>query len=171
MLECWFAMIFCCDNEHTPFFFEKKHKLSIFFKNTIQQNPNWMTTGNEFGVGKGNRRYRGFRPLTGAEWRDRSVATRLVREHGQRGGLVVLENPLMCTGGLHVADGCVEIDGCFVTVVGKVSRVDLRIEGVYSVMNWSTEVPWSVTPPPIDESWSVVAHEIKDYPCVFIRQV
>ena len=63
---------------------------------------------NALKVGKGHRTYRDYRPLTAAEWLDPTVNACILAAHQQRGGWALLEEPLICNGGLCVADGASE---------------------------------------------------------------
>ena len=125
----------------------------------------------EFKVGVGGRKYSGYRAFTETDLEDYEVRTRLLVEYEKHGGWLLLEERLMVTHSLCVAEGALRIDGAEVNVVGKeVGLVFPVYGGIYEAMNWETKVPWMGLPRlPLDETWSVDEHNISGAPCLFIR--
>ncbi len=123
----------------------------------------------EFVVGYGCKDYPNYRRLTKAELHKHAIRIRLIELHSQFMGWPLAESTLVVKERLCVADGWVNMDGWWVTVVGKVPGEDLSIRGVYTAMTRNTNIVWTTTPPPQDATWGVDKTEIEDWPCLFVR--
>ena len=118
-------------------------------------------------VGKYTTDYPGYRKVTMANWMNSTFQTALLQAHQQRGGWPLLEDPLLCNYELFVDEGGAQIDGAYVAEVGFNSSQQLR--GVYSAMNTSTKVEWNTTAPTLGSNWRVVKSNVRDGPCLFVR--
>ena len=123
-----------------------------------------------FAVGKGNKKYPGYRKLTAAEWKDAAVGARLLAAHASGGGWSLLEEPLRCDGVLCVAEGLVLVDGSCIAEVGFNYLNPQELCGRYPAMNRDTKAPWTAAAPSLHR-WGVDSYNIGDSPCLYIRQV
>ncbi len=110
--------------------------------------------------------------MTAADWENPAVRTRLVAEHAQKGGWVLLEEPLVVNANLCVAEGPVQVDDQGVSVKGRTPNTSCPVHGVYEAMSWPSKISWLAQPPRIDGDWTVQPQDsIGLFPCLFIRTV
>ncbi len=106
--------------------------------------------------------------VTAAEWRDPAFQGALVQAHREGGGWALLEEPLLCSAGLRVAEGKVQIDGAAVNEVGHTNGSQ-QLRGVYPAMNYLTQVAWTTTAPALGDKWTVKSGIAGDPPCLFVQ--
>ena len=98
---------------------------------------------------------------TSADWTDPAFQAALVQAHREGKGWALLEEHLLITGSLCVAEGYVRIDGARVVEVGRIARNRFtfyrQLRGVYPAKNFDTMVAWTTTAPALGNNWTVLA--------------
>ena len=89
-----------------------------------------------------------------ADWTNPEFQKALVQAHQERNGWPLLEESLICTSQMYVAEGWVTIDGSIVVEVGY--NANQILSNVYPAMNYRTKVAWTNTPPAFGNNWTVV---------------
>ena len=140
----------------------------------------------KFAIGKYHAKYgKKWRKATAADWTNPAFQAALVQAHQaglleeplekahQAGkGWALLEEPLVCSDVLFVAEGRVQIDGAYVVEVGF--NGSQRLRGVYPAMNKKTQVAWTTEAPVLSNNWTVeqVSKQSTLYinaPCLFVK--
>ncbi len=126
----------------------------------------------EFGVGKADQSYTGYKKLTSAQWSNLNLQKDLLFILRIHGGWPLLEEPLSCKNGLCIAEGFVLVDGSWVVETGFTHGQQCLSVGRYSPMQWNSKTPWldKAAWPKLGSNWTFGSSLIYDYPCLFIRQ-
>lgn len=133
------------------------------------KNPN-----SNYAIGQYNTTYPGWHKAKETDWTNPAFQTELLNAHKNGNGWELLQIPLICSGGLHVEEGPVQINGEYVAEVGFKSNTNSHLNNVYSAAfsNSSGMVPWTTTPPTTGTNWTVQKVKVDNSPpCLYIRNV
>ena len=121
-------------------------------------------------VGKGDRDYPGYRKLTAADVVDVAMCARLLAAHQVDGGWALLEEPLICNSRLCIAEGFLVVNGWLVIEDGYSYDPPQKLRSRSPALAEITKTALMGTPPPLDCHFTFLPKNIRDFPCLFVRQ-